>query len=76
MYHYGFGFFPFFPLFGIVFWIIILSLIFRGWGRWHHRWHDHADKSAEDIVRDRFAHGEINEKEYREKMRVLKEQTK
>ncbi len=77
MWHYGFGFgfFPFFPFIWILFWILIVALFFRGWGRRHGHWydHEHEDKSTEEILKQRFAHGEIDEKEYKERMRVLKE---
>ena len=37
---FGFGFFPFFPLFGILFFVLVLrGLFWRGWGpRWGY-WH-------------------------------------
>lgn len=79
MWHYGFFWgFPFFPLFGLIFWVIVISLF---WGRsrhWdkHHDHHTHANKSAEDVLADRFAHGEIDEKEYEERLEVIKKHAK
>ena len=77
MWHYSYFWgFPFFPILWLVFWVFVISFCFRGRGRWHHHSHNHSDKSAEDTLRDRFAHGEINEKEYKERMRVLAEHVK
>jgi putative membrane protein len=82
MYHYGFGFwgFPFFPLIWIAFWIIIIMLIFGRWGRgrrWE-RYHHESQKemTAEEVLADRFAHGEIDEKEYEHRLEVLKRHSK
>ncbi len=78
--NYGFGwFFPglFFPIFFIGFWLLIVFLFWGSWHRWgHHRWHHHwvENKSAEDILADRFAHGEIDEEEYRKRLEVLRGQ--
>lgn len=75
MWHYWYFWgFPFYPLINILFWVLLIAFLFRGWGRWHHHGHDyHEDRSAEEILKERFAHGEINEKEYKERMSVLKE---
>ncbi|HVA97041.1 MAG TPA: SHOCT domain-containing protein [Candidatus Acidoferrales bacterium] len=82
MYHYGFGGwgFPFEPLIWVAFWLIIIFLIFGRWGR-HHRWdryHNDSrkDMTAEEVLADRFAHGEIDEKEYEKRLAVLKKHAK
>jgi putative membrane protein len=75
MWHYGFFWgFPFFPLFGLIFWILVVSLI---WGRGHRfaKYHDHmvhGNKSAGEILAERFANGEIDEKEYDHRLAVLR----
>jgi len=61
----------------IVFWVIIVALgvlIVRGlWGGRRHRMSDHYGPSALDELRQRFARGEIDETEYRDRKRVLSE---
>lgn len=78
MWHYGFFWgFPFFPIFGLIFWIVVVFLIFgrgRRWEKYHHV--AHSDKSAEDVLADRFAHGEIDDKEYESRLEVLKKHSK
>lgn len=76
MWHYGYGydFFPFFPFMGILFWVFVFLLIFSLIRRGH-RWHDHGyheDKSPEEILAERYAKGEIDEKEYQKRLGVLK----
>lgn len=76
MWHVGFWGFPFFPFLSLLFWFLIISFVFR-WGRWghyHRGWQN--TPSAEDIVRERFAKGEIDEKEYKERLSVLRERAK
>lgn len=60
---------PIFPLFWVLVWgaVIFAVFRFRRGGRWH-RGH-----SAEDVVAERYARGEISIEEYRERLRVLKE---
>lgn len=76
--HYGWGFgfpwFGFFWLFLVLFWLI------PGW-RWrrhgHYRhWHGTGEKSAEDILSERYARGEISHEEFEDRMTVLKKHTK
>jgi putative membrane protein len=72
MWHYGFGWgFPFFPLMWLGFWLLLMVFFFRGRRGWHHRMDWHTQGSAEELLRTRFAQGEIDEKEYKEKMAVL-----
>ena len=82
MYHYGYGWwgFPFEPLLWIAFWLIIIVLIFGRWGH-HRRWdryhhESQKDMSAEEVLADRFARGEIDEKEYEKRLTVLKKHRK
>jgi putative membrane protein len=76
--HYGFFWgFPFYPLLWLLFWVFVVFLMWgrgRRWRGYHH--HSHSDKSAEDVLADRFAHGEIDEKEYDERLEVLKKHSK
>ncbi|MGH2698628.1 MAG: SHOCT domain-containing protein [Actinomycetota bacterium] len=64
---------PWWPIFPI-FWVLVLGVVifalfrFRGRGRWQ-RGH-----SAEDVLAERYARGEISVDEYRERLSVLKEQ--
>jgi uncharacterized membrane protein len=71
-------FHPFcFPWFGI-FAILFLVLFFRR--PWHRHWWRRGgscyetpwEKSPEEILAERFAKGEIDEKEFNERMTVLK----
>ena len=73
MWNYGFGwwFFPFFPLVFILFWGLIIFLFWRS-GRWGRRSHWHREKSAEEVLAERFARSEINEDDYKKRMDVLR----
>ncbi len=73
MWNYGFGF-PWF-IFGWIFWVAIIVLIFALLGgRRHHHWHsdywlhdDHKPNGTQDplaIVKERYAKGEINKEEF------------
>lgn len=63
--NYGFWGFPFFPLLWILFWIFVISFFFRGWGHRHY-WRGHSDypndKTPEEILKERFAKGDIERK--------------
>jgi putative membrane protein len=58
---------PIFPIFWVVFWGALIFAVFRFRGRWQ-RGH-----SAEDVLAERYARGEITVEDYRERLRVLKE---
>ncbi len=48
----------------ILFWGIIIYLVIRGTGHWSQKGAGHADKSAEDILKERYAKGEIGKEEF------------
>ena len=70
--------FPWFGIFAILF--LILVFFRRPW--WHrHGWHGGPygsmwGNSPENILAERFAKGEIDEKEYNDRMAVLKNRAK
>jgi putative membrane protein len=60
---------PIFPLFWVLFLGAVIFAAFRfrrGRGSWHHA------KSGESVLGERYARGEINEEEYRERLKVLR----
>ncbi len=63
---------PWFLLFPL-FWIVVIGLfIFLGPRRWrrNHDWHQ--EQGAESVLRERYARGEIDETEYRQRLEVLR----
>jgi putative membrane protein len=59
---------PIFPLFWVLLWGVLIFAVFRfGRGRWQ-RGH-----SAEGVLAERYARGEITVEEYRERLRVLRQ---
>lgn len=62
---------PWWPIFPL-FWVLVLGFVIfavfraRRGGRWHH------GPSAEDVLAERYARGEISVEEYRERLSVLK----
>jgi putative membrane protein len=60
--------FPFFliPLFFFGFWVIIFVTVGRRWR--HHPGH----RTGESILADRYARGEIDEQEYRQRRATLR----
>ncbi len=70
--HHGHWWFAFFPLL----WISLIVLLFWRRGRWHHHhgWHGGpGGPSAEQVLGERYARGEITEEEYRQRRTVLRE---
>jgi putative membrane protein len=83
-FHGGFAFWPLFII-GHVFWfvVIVLFIVFaiagrrRRWARWgamggHNGPWGHAARGAESTLAERFAQGDIDEKEYRARLEVLR----
>lgn len=80
--HAGWGWFPLIPLFFFGFWILVLFLV-RPWA-WRRRgWGPAAygpsgsgpwspSSSAEAVLAERFARGEVSEEEYRARLEVLR----
>jgi len=68
----GGGFSPWFLLFPL-FWILVIGLFIffarRTWRR-NHEWA--TARGGESVLRERYARGEINESEYRERLKVLR----
>ncbi|GAA0415338.1 SHOCT domain-containing protein [Streptomyces luteireticuli] len=61
----------------ILFWVLVIGalvLLFRSLGRPHERphWGSPPAASAEQILAERFARGEIDEEEYRLRLEVLR----
>jgi putative membrane protein len=79
--HGGFGFFFFLiPLFWILVFILVFGLIGRRFRRraWNHGWGHgpgswmQPSRNAEATLAERFANGDIDEKEYRARLEVLR----
>jgi putative membrane protein len=62
------GWWPVFPLFWLLLWGVLIFALFRFRGRWG--WRHGA--SAESVLAERYARGEISEDEYKERLNVLK----
>ena len=78
--HPGFGFGWLFFLVPL-FWIAVIAILGSIFGRrWRRRafaggygpWSHHAVRSAESTLAERFANGDIDEKEYRARLEVLR----
>jgi putative membrane protein len=61
-----FPFFPLIPLFFIGLWV----LLFATFGRW--RWRSHPARSGESVLAERFARGEIDEQEFKQRRASLR----
>jgi len=60
---------PMFPFFGIVFMIACMAMMF--FMMRSGMMHRHPPRDAMDVLKERYARGEINEAEYRERRRLL-----
>ena len=63
---YGPGPFWFFP----IFWFLVIGLLIFTFKR--SRWQRQGQASAEGVLRERFARGEIDDTEYRQRLEVLR----
>ena len=71
MHDWGFGFWWIFPLiFGSLWLLLIAGIVFRfrRFGPGARHWHSH---SATDVLRERFARGDIDADEYQKRLKVL-----
>jgi len=59
--------FPLFPLLFIGLWVAVLVVVSRRW-----RWRQPDRPIAESVLAERYARGEIDESEYRERRAVLR----
>ncbi|WP_284977638.1 SHOCT domain-containing protein [Arthrobacter sp. fls2-241-R2A-200] len=65
---------PFFLLFPL-FWILVIgTLIFVGRRTWRRNHHWAGTQGAESVLRERYARGEIDETEFRQRLEVLRSQ--
>ncbi len=63
------GWFPWFPLVPLLFiglWVLLFALVFR------RRWRRPPGRTAESVLTERYARGEITEAELRERRTVLR----
>ena len=66
------GFSPWFLLFPL-FWILVIGLfIFVARRTWRRNHHWAASQGAEGVLRERYARGEIDEVEFRQRLEVLR----
>ncbi len=61
---------PIFPLFWVLLWGVVIYTVFR----FRRDARRHRGHSAEDVLAERYARGEITVDEYRERLSVLEEQ--
>lgn len=68
----GGGFWPWFLLIPL-FWILVIGFfVFFMRRTWRHNHHWAATQGAEGVLRERYARGEIDETEYRQRLEVLR----
>jgi putative membrane protein len=64
------SFWPYWALW-VIFWVVFGVVMSRiRWGG-HRHWDRHNEKSAIDILKERYAKGEINKQEFEEKKKDL-----
>jgi len=61
-----FPWFPLVPLFFIGLWVFLIAVVFR------RRWRPLPGQAGESVLAERYARGEIDEAEYRERRSVLR----
>jgi putative membrane protein len=67
--HHGGGWFPWFPLVPLFFaglWVFLLVFVLP------RRWRGNGGPSADEVLAERYARGEIDEREFRERRAVLR----
>jgi putative membrane protein len=74
----GYDGYSIFHLLGHIFWIVILVAVIVMAIRWmrqgkHSSWHRYCGNSALDVLRERYARGEIEKPEYEDRKKVLSE---
>ncbi|MFH5880335.1 SHOCT domain-containing protein [Arthrobacter sp. NA-172] len=68
----GFAFWPFFLLIPLFWFLVIGCFVFFGRRMWRRNHHWAATQGAESVLRERYARGEIDETEYRQRLEVLR----
>lgn len=68
----GFVFWPFFLLIPLFWFLVIGFFIFFGRRIWRRNHYWAATQGAESVLRERYARGEIDETEYRQRLEVLR----
>ena len=63
--HDWFPFFPLIPLFFIGLWVLLFATVGR-------RWRHHPRRAGESVLAERYARGEIDAQEYRERRTTLR----
>jgi putative membrane protein len=67
----GFGLFSWLP--AVVFWLVLLFVVARIFRHPGHRWEDRSDNSPLDILKERYAKGEIDKKQFEEMKKAVGE---
>lgn len=78
--HWAAGFWPIIPIFWAAFWVVMITLVVRARrnGTWGPPWRTQAagpvqaTASAEQILAERYARGEMTDDEYFQRISVLK----
>ena len=69
----GFFWFPLIPLFFFGFWVVVFLVIRPwAWGRRGYGPGGSPSQSAEAVLAERFARGDVDEQEYRARLEVLR----
>lgn len=68
-------FWPFFLIFPLFWILVILLFIFVGRRAWRRNHYWAASQGAEGVLRERYARGEIDETEFRQRLEVLRAQS-